>query len=109
MKRTLVLLSLIISGFLSANGQQSNFTISGKIGHLNAPAKVYLDYNVEGKTVSDSCQLADGAFKFSGHLTGNVFNFPVSPRISVHRGNRVRDLGIGEPAQPSRVAGCQAR
>lgn len=55
-----------------AAAQTPNFTITGKIGNLNKPAKIYLDYSAEGKGGTDSCELVNGNFKFSGHLLGNA-------------------------------------
>ena len=50
--------------------QSPNFTITGKIGNLNAPAKIYLDYSAEGKGKSDSATLVNGTFKFTGYIPG---------------------------------------
>src|ERR1700744_3093993 len=54
-----------------AVAQAPDFTLSGRIGHYNAPAKVYLDYMEAGGAGStDSAVLVDGIFKFSGKLSG---------------------------------------
>lgn len=53
-----------------ATAQAPNFSISGKIGNLNAPAKIYLDYSSEGKGKSDSATLVNGAFRFTGNIPG---------------------------------------
>ncbi|RDC55186.1 DUF4369 domain-containing protein [Pedobacter chinensis] len=68
--------------------QTPNFTITGKIGNLNKPAKIYLDYTSEGKGGSDSCELVNGAFKFSGNITGYA-----SSRITLSR-EGIRDKEI---------------
>ncbi len=62
-----------LAPFIAA-AQAPNFTISGKIGHLNKPAKVYFDYtDIEtAGSHSDSAEVVNGAFKFSGYLTGNA-------------------------------------
>lgn len=52
----------------AAAAQSPNFTITGKIGNLNAPAKIYLDYSAEGKGKSDSATLVNGTFKFAGYI-----------------------------------------
>ena len=52
---------------LFAAAQTPGFTISGKIGNLNAPAKIYLDYSDNGAGHTDSAILVNGAFSFSGH------------------------------------------
>jgi peroxiredoxin len=54
-----------------AVAQAPDFTLSGRIGHYNAPAKVYFDYMEAGGAGStDSAVLVDGVFKFSGKLSG---------------------------------------
>ena len=47
---------------------QQGFTIKGKIGSLNAPAKAYLSYNANAANVTDSCNIVKGAFEFKGSL-----------------------------------------
>ena len=44
---------------------QLNFTVKGKVGSLNAPAKAYLAY---GNKIADSADLKDGAFEFKGNV-----------------------------------------
>lgn len=68
MKLKFLVLAILLPALSSA--QSPNFTISGKIGNLNKPAKIYLDYSSEGKGSSDSCELVDGRFKFAGHVSG---------------------------------------
>lgn len=51
---------------------QQDFTIKGKVGSLNAPAKAYLSYNAGGKTVTDSCNVVKGAFEFKGNVASPV-------------------------------------
>src|SRR5690606_17533543 len=48
-------------------------TIRGKIGNLNAPAKIYIDYSADGGGGQDSAILKNGAFEFSGTVGGNAF------------------------------------
>lgn len=55
---------------LVASAQQPDFTLTGRIGHYNAPAKIYFDYMAGGAGKSDSAVLVDGRFKFSGELKG---------------------------------------
>ncbi|OKS89566.1 TlpA disulfide reductase family protein [Mucilaginibacter polytrichastri] len=43
-----------------------NFTVKGKIGAYNAPAKAYLTYRSGAKSVTDSVVLVNGAFEFKG-------------------------------------------
>lgn len=61
-------ISLIITLLpLFAVAQTPGFTISGKIGNLNAPAKIHLDYTDNGAGHTDSAILVNGTFHFSGH------------------------------------------
>jgi hypothetical protein len=46
--------------------QDAKFTLQGKLGAYNAPAKVYMQYRKEGKTIIDSAVLKNGEFKFTG-------------------------------------------
>lgn len=49
-------------------GQTPNFTITGKIGNLNKPAKIYFDYMSDTHSVEDSAELVNGTFTFTGHI-----------------------------------------
>ena len=46
--------------------QTARFTVQGNVANFNAPAKVYIQYRKEGKTVVDSTVLKDGKFTFTG-------------------------------------------
>ena len=72
MKKTFLLFAALIP--MLANAQSKNtFTITGKIGHLNPPARVYFDWtdflNGSGGK-EDSADVVNGTFKFTGELTG---------------------------------------
>ncbi|MBS1531152.1 MAG: AhpC/TSA family protein [Bacteroidetes bacterium] len=54
---------------LAVMAQDANFTVQGKVGSYNAPAKMYLRYVVNGKTVTDSAVLNNGNFKFNGKVS----------------------------------------
>lgn len=95
--------ALILAALLpiSALAQTPNFTITGKIGNLNKPAKIYLDYMSEGKGKSDSCELTDGTFKFTGYIE-NI----ASGRMTLSReGIRDKEIygtgGLGDVIYPS--------
>jgi peroxiredoxin len=67
MKRLFYLSALIP---VLAVAQTPDFTLSGRIGHYNAPAVVYFDYmEAGGAGSSDSSVLVDGVFKFGGKLS----------------------------------------
>jgi peroxiredoxin len=53
--------------------QTPGFTLSGKIGSLNAPAKIYIDYSADGGGGQDSAVLKNGAFEFSGNIGSPAF------------------------------------
>jgi len=50
--------------------QLADFTLTGRIGHFNTPAKIYFDYMAGTMGHSDSVVLVDGAFRFSGKVDG---------------------------------------
>jgi Peroxiredoxin len=45
---------------------QQSYTLTGKIGELNAPAKIYLQHQVDKKMVIDTAKLVKGSFTFKG-------------------------------------------
>ncbi|MDN5285084.1 MAG: hypothetical protein JWR38_1358 [Mucilaginibacter sp.] len=52
-----------------AFAQDAPYTIKGKIGTYNAPAKVYLQYRIaKGKSQTDSATVTDGKFEFTGTI-----------------------------------------
>jgi len=53
--------------------QTPNFSLTGKIGTLGSPAKVYVDYMDNGVSHEDSVALVNGSFKFTGHISGNAY------------------------------------
>lgn len=63
MKNKFLLAAALLPSLLFA---QEEFTIKGKIGKLNAPAKVYLQYAEAGQRKLDSAMINNGAFTFNG-------------------------------------------
>ncbi|WP_183565372.1 TlpA disulfide reductase family protein [Mucilaginibacter sp. SP1R1] len=50
-----------------AFAQDAKYTVQGKIGEYNAPAKVYLEYRIaKGKSQVDSAVVTHGKFQFTG-------------------------------------------
>ncbi|SKB87314.1 Peroxiredoxin [Sphingobacterium nematocida] len=45
---------------------QEQYTIKGKVGTLNSPAKVYMQYREKGQEKLDSATISNGEFKFNG-------------------------------------------
>jgi thiol-disulfide isomerase/thioredoxin len=60
---------LVLACFLPVTGfAQQVFTLSGKIGNLNSPAKLYVSYYLyeKQKMVRDSVSIKNGVFNFKG-------------------------------------------
>lgn len=53
---------------VAAMAQTGAFTIKGKIGNVNAPAKAYIQYRKDNKTIMDSVVVKNGAFEFKGDV-----------------------------------------
>jgi peroxiredoxin len=68
MKIKLVALAMLLPAIALA--QKTNFSITGQIGKLGKPAKVYLDYSDNGANHEDSCVVVDGKFRFAGNISG---------------------------------------
>jgi thiol-disulfide isomerase/thioredoxin len=77
MRKNLIALALLAPCALFA--QKEEFSIKGKIGDINSPAKAYLTYRQANGSVTDSSALTDGAFEFKGSITE-----PVQGVISVN-------------------------
>lgn len=78
MKNVLVLSALLLmlqacGGFKDGN----NFRVKGKIGDLNAPAKVYLAYQTADGEQVDSMVFKNGQFSFDGKTEGIITGFLV--------------------------------
>ncbi|MBW8684512.1 redoxin domain-containing protein [Chitinophaga rhizophila] len=71
MKKALLLTAALIP--MLAVAQSKKFTITGKIGSLNAPARVYFDwtdFQNAGGGKEDSADVVNGTFKFTGEMSG---------------------------------------
>ena len=66
MKKNLIGLMLMFPVSLLA--QNVSYTLKGKIGNLNAPAKVYLGYVNATASFVDSTAIANGQFEFKGTI-----------------------------------------
>jgi peroxiredoxin len=68
---------LIILAYLpvAAFAQDGKYTVQGTLETIyNAPAKIYLEYRIKGKTNIDSVILKDGKFKFEGTIGTTPLN-----------------------------------
>ena len=72
---------------------QGKFTINGKVGNLNAPAKAYLAYRAGQNQVADSAAIVAGKFTFSGPLNGIA-----QAQIRIKHDNAVADPQSRVPA-----------
>jgi hypothetical protein len=70
MKKLLIIIILIIPFALSA--QNGSYTLKGKVGNVNAPAKVYLVYKNAPATVIDSSAIQNGEFEFKGTINDPI-------------------------------------
>lgn len=77
MKKVLLTLMVALPTVLFAQKNADNYTLKGKIGTLNAPARVYLIYDRAGKSITDSTLIKDGVFSFHGMITDPVSAFVV--------------------------------
>jgi peroxiredoxin len=66
MKRLFYILCFLVPA--GATGQSKKFVIDGKIGHLTAPARVYMDYEYSPQLPKMSAKLKDGKFELSGYV-----------------------------------------
>jgi len=67
---------LPVTAFAQTN---DTFVINGKLGNVSTPAKVYLSYQLGANNVTDSTNVVNGAFSF----TGTIIN-PVNATIAVN-------------------------
>ncbi|QNL50692.1 AhpC/TSA family protein [Olivibacter sp. SDN3] len=67
---------------------QQTFTVKGKVGKLNSPAKAYISYRVEGENQLDSSEVANGDFTF----TGSVEDPLSAVLVLAHEGEPVMEL-----------------
>ncbi|HEY8955687.1 TlpA disulfide reductase family protein [Chitinophaga sp.] len=66
MKHILVSMLTLFPAALMA--QDGAYVLKGKIGALDAPAKLFLTYRADGTTVRDSAELKQGVFEFKGKV-----------------------------------------
>lgn len=57
---------------------QEAFTVKGKVGSLNAPAKAFIQYREGNNNVLDSVTLVNGAFEFKGKAA-----YPIAASIRI--------------------------
>ena len=68
--------------------QEHPYTVTGKIGNLDAPAMVYLAYKKDGKNLFDSSIIQNGVFTINGTLQAPMY----AALVLDHKGQGVRNL-----------------
>jgi hypothetical protein len=63
--------------------EPEQFEVKSNVGHLNAPARAYLLYQVGANRVMDSAQITNGSFDFKGKILNPVGAFIVIDPTSV--------------------------
>lgn len=77
---TKILLTGLSVLFLAASYAQDDFTLKGKIGNWNAPAKIFIEYEDNGNHVIDSVEIVNGAFEYRAKIHGSTTaNIRLSP------------------------------
>jgi peroxiredoxin len=66
MKKTALTLLVALPFVAMAQAPVATFTVKGKIGKVSTPAKAYLEYRKDGKTIDDSVAVVNGVFEFKG-------------------------------------------
>jgi len=64
-----IMLCCLLAGCKSQQQSPDSFTLTGQIGELDAPAKIYFSYFWEGIEHRDSALLDKGHFSFTGAIT----------------------------------------
>lgn len=70
---------------------QTRCEIRGKLGKLQAPAKVYIGYSVDGKSVFDSADIDNGAFQMVVQVP-----YPVNALLTVSKDGETRNYFSGK-------------
>ncbi|AMR31403.1 hypothetical protein A0256_08175 [Mucilaginibacter sp. PAMC 26640] len=71
MKRSFLCLLALVPALVFAQNAKP-FNIKGKVGTLNAPAKIFLTYYLGSNTVTDSSEVKNGDFAFTGVVMNPV-------------------------------------
>ncbi|MFD1258493.1 redoxin domain-containing protein [Mucilaginibacter terrae] len=66
MKKAVLTLLAALPFAAMAQAPAATFTVKGKIGKVSTPAKAYLEYRKDGKTIDDSVAVVNGEFEFKG-------------------------------------------
>lgn len=67
-KIAFLLLCSVLALSSCTNENNDSFTLKGEIGDWSSPATLYFSYWNDGNEVTDTTQLENGAFSFTGHI-----------------------------------------
>ena len=73
-------LTVLAACCMAMPAMSQSFQIKGKLGRLKAPAKVYIGYTYDGKTVFDSADVDNGNFAFEKPIA-----YPTNALLTVSR------------------------
>lgn len=80
--------ALTVSLFIGIQSASAQFTLNGKVGNLNAPAKAYLVYKLGANQKADSATITNGTFSITGTLIE-----PVMAQLVIdHKGEGLEKL-----------------
>ncbi|MEH6304112.1 TlpA disulfide reductase family protein [Olivibacter sp. CPCC 100613] len=85
MKKIIISALITVPFFASA---QQDYVIKGNVGNLNAPAKAYVSYRLNGANQLDSSNIVNGAFSFKGTVQDPVN----AVLVLAHQGEPVMQL-----------------
>jgi peroxiredoxin len=95
MKKILIAALALLPAFAMAQ-TAANYTLKGKVGKLNAPAKAFLVKITGQQPQVDSAAITNGSFNFSGNVTE-----PVAAYLLVdHKGVGYKNLARGADVLP---------
>lgn len=86
MKKTILSVALVLLPLLAfCQTNKDTYTIIGTVKNIPDLNKVFLRYEYCGDWVSDSAQVVDNKFKFTGKIAQPIFLLSITPRFKVKR------------------------
>ncbi|MDR0680545.1 MAG: AhpC/TSA family protein [Dysgonamonadaceae bacterium] len=88
--KKIILFALSLITLHACAQEENTYSIKGKIGNYDAPAKIYLQYVEDNEIISQSSTLEKGKFSFSGKI-----EFPTEGKITIlPRGGHINGYHI---------------
>ncbi|MCC8145497.1 MAG: AhpC/TSA family protein, partial [Bacteroidales bacterium] len=94
MQKVLVFFFCLITWTISAQNPDGTYSIQGKIGSYNSPAKIFLQYVENGNMITQSSDLKNGEFLFSGKITAPANGRIVLSPDGSNPGNRTEPENV---------------